>query len=361
MTKFEEIRARTADRKARGANQRYPEHAGRVRAGAVRVTLPVLRSECPMQGDLVAECSTCAGPNEARRTYFCDHESNADGRCTRGNPLSGLWTCATCDYHPDAPRAKEAAIIPTNIPRAGDPGCGIVVGVYKWAALAEVQIRAVRESCGPVPVLISNDDPRIHADLERICARYPSVELSTNPERIGHGGGDIAAFHKGAKWGRERGLEYVCKLSQRFIPTAPFWLQDAAKALALADLATAARKCDHPRWPIRTEIVLMRVKEWTAPAALEFYRPRPFYFERAAGYDAETLVAELIREHLGGAYWPWELVPVAREQSGAFLWHHSSTPDQYRQFAQRFGVTLPDDFTCAGWEADFAAGLYKHG
>ncbi|VTR96050.1 unnamed protein product [Gemmata massiliana] len=353
MTKFEEIRARPADRKARGANQRYPEHAGRVRAGAVRVTLPVLRPECPMQGDLVAECSTCAGPNEARRTYWCDHPDNGDGRCTRGNPLSGLWTCATCDFHPDATATAK--------PRTGDPGCGIVVGVYKWAALAEVQIRAVRETCGPVPVLISNDDPRIHADLERICARYPGVELSTNPERIGHGGGDIAAFHKGAQWGQKEGLLFVCKLSQRFIPTAPYWLQDAAKALALADLATAARTCDHPRWPIRTEIVLMRVKDWTAPDALDFYKPRPFYFERAAGYDAETLIAELIREHLGGAYWPWDLVPMAREQSGAFLWHHSSTVDDYRAFAARFGVALPDDFTCEGWERDFNAGLYKHG
>ncbi len=355
VTKFEEVKARTADRKTRGVNQRYPEHAGRVRGGAVRVTLPVLRAECPYQKDLQSECSTCAGPNEARRTYYCDHPDNGDGRCTRGNPLSGLWTCATCDHHPDAPKKVAAPA------RTGDPGCGIVVGVYKWAALAEVQIRAVRETCGPVPVLISNDDPRIHADLERICAKYPGAELSTNPERIGHGGGDIAAFWKGVQWGRDRGLEFVCKLSQRFIPTAGYWLQDAAKALDLADLATAARKCDHPRWPVRTEIVLMRVKEWTTPDALEFYKPRPFYFERAAGYDAETLIAELIREHLGGAYWPWELVPMAREQSGAFLWHHSSTVDDYRAFAARFGLTLPDDFTCAGWEDDYAKGLYKHG
>ncbi|AMV29283.1 hypothetical protein VT84_33115 [Gemmata sp. SH-PL17] len=358
MGRVAHYKKRTADRKAAGVPMIGPDPRP---TGLQRVALPVLRAECPHQKDLQRECSTCAGPNEARRTYYCDHPDNEEGICTRGNTQSGLWTCATCDHHPDAPRAKVPQSFHRIFPAPVPPPCGIVVGVYKWAALAEVQIRAVRESCGPVPVLISNDDPRIHADLERICAKYPGAELSTNPERIGHGGGDIAAFHKGALWGRERGLEYVCKLSQRFIPTAPFWLQDGAKALDLADLATATRKCDHPRWPVRTEIVLMRVKEWTTPAALEFYKPRPFYFERAAGYDAETLIAELIREHLGGAYWPWELVPMAREQSGAFLWHHSSTVDEYRAFAARFGVALPDDFTCEGWERDFHAGLYKHG
>ena len=353
MHAMDHYRARTRARKAAGANQTYPQHAGKSRTGSApaRVALPVLRAPCPMQGALLTECSTCAGPSESRRTYFCDHSDNDDGRCTRGNTQSGLWTCATCHHHPDA----------TAPARAGDPACGIVVGVYKWAALAEIQIRAVRETCGPVPVLVSNDDPRIHADLARICARYPNVELSTNPERIGHGGGDIAAFHKGATWGHNLKLEYVCKLSQRFIPTAPYWLQNAALALALADLATAARKCDNPRWPIRTECVLMRVKEWTDPAALEFYRPRPFYFERANGYDAEMLIAELVRDHLGGAYWPWDMLPVSRAQPGPFLWHQSHAPADYRAFAARFGLALPADFTCAGWEEDYKAGLYKHG
>ena len=91
-----------------------------------------------------------------------------------------------------------------------------------------LQIAVIRNTCGPVPILVSNDDPPTHERLKAICERFEDVELDTNPERISHTGGDIAVFHKGIKFGARRGLRFVAKLSQRFIINRPRWLQDAA-------------------------------------------------------------------------------------------------------------------------------------
>ncbi|VTS01527.1 unnamed protein product [Gemmata massiliana] len=355
MSKFDEVRARTADRKARGASQRYPEHAGRVRAGAVRVTLPVLRPECPYQKELQSECSTCAGPNEARRTYYCDHPDNAEGRCTRGNPLSGLWTCATCDRHPDAPKKEPVPV------RSGDLPCGVAIGSYKWPALVELQVRAVRATCGPVPVLVSNDHPESAPALAAICAAHPDVTLDTNPERIGHTGGDLAVFWKGVTWGAARGLSVVAKLSQRMIFTGPYWLQDGARDLRASGLGTSGRASTEPRWPFRTEAVLLDVARWNRPEVLEHVAPGRYWDRREGGFAAEVAVLELIRFHLGGAYWPWPALPTNRRSKGPFVWHHSHSADEYRALAARFGVALPGDFHVGGWEGEYRDGIYSYG
>ena len=352
-TRTEHVRARMKARKEAGADQTYPQHVGRARPGfaPARVALPVLRAPCPFQGDLHKECSSCGGPSEARRTYFCDHESNDDGRCTRGNSQSGLWTCATCSHHPDA----------TAPARPGDPLCGVAIGSYKWPALVELQIRAIRATCGAVPILVSNDHPESAPALAVICAAYLDVTLDNNPERIGHTGGDISVFWKGTKWGAARGLCVVAKLSQRMIFTGPYWLQDGARDLLASGLGAAARASTEPRWPLRTEAVLMDVTQWNRPELLARCAPGQYWDRRAGGFPAEVAILELIHFQLGGAYWPWPVLPMNRRSQGPFVWHHSHATEEYRALATQYGVALPGDFHVGGWEGEYRDGIYSYG
>lgn len=72
---------------------------------AARRSLPLRPTTCPYGGgsradDMEQPCTSCGAA--ARHVYACDHPANPTGTCTRGNPRSGLWTCADCPHHPAA-------------------------------------------------------------------------------------------------------------------------------------------------------------------------------------------------------------------------------------------------------------------
>ena len=49
---------------------------------------------------------------------------------------------------------------------------------------------------------------------------------------------------------------------------------------------------------------------------------------------------------------PWSMIQEDRQvPDPGIVWHCSAGPDQYREIAQRFGLSLDDTFTCAGWQA----------
>ncbi|HEY1188515.1 MAG TPA: hypothetical protein VGE74_12760 [Gemmata sp.] len=341
-----EIVARTAARKAAGATQTYPHHAGKA-AAPVRA-LPVLaRAPCAHEGIVLEHCHTCAG--EARSVRECDRHEKA----TRVYVSDRVRSCDRCPQY----AAPE---------REGDPRCGVAIGSYKWPELIELQIRLIRATCGPVPILVSNDHPDSAAALGRICAAHPAVTFVTNPERLGHTGGDLAVYHRAALWGTEHGLAVVAKLSQRLLFTGAHWLQDGARELRASGLALATRACTGPsgapRFPIRTEFALLDVGRWNVPEVLAAVAPGRYWHQRPGGWPAEQVLEELIQEQFGGVYWPTALLPPVREERGSgFLWHHSHRWQDYDALAARFGVTLSPDFHVGGWEREHARGEYLFG
>src|SRR5438270_3553860 len=146
-----------------------------------------------------------------------------------GPGLVTARTCGGCYCRDHAPAAVPAADVGAYRPRPGDPPAGVVVGAYKWPRLVELQVRLIRHTCGPVPILVSDDcspgfgppvEPGGRFDrLQQVCAAHPDVTLWPNVERIGHAGGDLAACWKGLVWARARGLAVLAKLSQRFLLT----------------------------------------------------------------------------------------------------------------------------------------------
>lgn len=345
------IRARTAARKAAGENQTYPEHAGKAaHAGAgARTSLPLLKAApCHYEGEILTPCRSCG--SDLRHVRDCE----LHGSCTRVDAQKDVdRVCATCPQY-TAPERK------------GDPRCGVAIGSYRWSELVELQIRLVRATCGPVPILISNDHPESAAALARICAAHPDVSLFTNPENLGHVAGDLAAYRRGVEMGAARGLAVVAKLSQRLLISRPYWLQDGARDLLASGLATSTRAATGlkggERFPIRTEFALMRVEAWNRPAVLERIGERRYWHGRPGGYPGEQVVHDLVRDELGGTYWPAALLPTNREQvTAGILWHDADQRSAYDALAKQLGVVLPPDFHTGGWDREFAAGTYLYG
>lgn len=368
---IEEIRRRTAERKAAGTSGVYPQHAGRAAArakasGAVaksRVALPV----CAHEGRILSPCHSCGAAN--RHVRACEFEGGEKhGRCVRDAAEKAdpgeVTNCATCPDHTARARILSAEPPrPTFTPQVTDPAAGVVIGSYGWPALVALQIRVIRETCGPVPICVSSDKPEATAELAAICSAAPDVYLWPNATRIGHCGGDISAYWKGIVWGAARGLKVVAKLSHRFFALRPRWLQDGAGELLASGLPLATRKCaGRENFPLRTEAVLLDVAQWNRPDVLAMLAPREYWRDVPGGNYVEHYFDRLLRTHLGGVYWPWSLLNEDRYAPAPdTLWHCSHTRAEYDALAARYGVTLPPDFHVEGWMRDLKAGIYKYG
>lgn len=354
MGRMAELLAQQEARKAAGANQTYPRAAAPRPAAPARPAPKRVALPCVHEGAVLEWCSTCKG-GEGRHVRDCDlHE-----RCTRTYVSDKVQSCDRCkDY------STGAAEPPTQFAaRPGDPACGVVIGSYGWPALVDLQLRVIRDTCGPVPVCVSSDNPDDDARLAAVCAGHPDAYLWTNARRIGHTGGDLATFWKGVLWGAANGLQVVAKLSQRWVSTRPRWLHDGARALLDSGLPAAIRRCVGSHgFPLRTEAALLDVEAWHRPKVLSRIAPGEYWTRREGGLSAEVVVEELIRDEFGGLYWPWDLVPPVRaEKPAGALWHNSHTRAEYDALARRHGVALPADFHVRGWERERDAGEYRYG
>jgi hypothetical protein len=269
--------------------------------------------------------------------------------------------CAGCycrDHEPGP--APDPAFNGRGHSLPDDPACAVVLGSYRWPRLVELQVRAIRHTCGPVPILVSDDcspgfGPPVEpgsrfAELQELCTRYPDVTLWPNVERIGHTGGDLSACWKGLIWAQARGARVLAKLSQRFVLTLPRWLQDGARDLLQSGLPLATQRCRGVEvFDLRTEAMLLDVAAWSRPEALGRLLPR----RHGRGQFAEAVFARVLADHLGGIFWPWGVCTAERYQATpGVVWHTANGPDDYRALAAWFGLDLDADFTTDGWHSD---------
>lgn len=246
-----------------------------------------------------------------------------------------------------------------------DTRVGVAIGSFRWPELVELQCRAIRATCGPVPILVSNDDPGSHERLAAICSAFDGVSLDTNPERIGHTGGDIAVFSKAIKWGASLGLQTVAKLSQRFVIDRARWLQDSAADLLASGLPMASRRCRGAApFDLRTEAVLLDVGQWNRPNVLECIKPRRYWNDDPAGLSAETVIYRVLVDLLGGVFWPWATLMGEdrfRRDFPDVFWHCNTKASDYRKLAGDYSVMIPEAFHVGGWENELKAGTYLYG
>jgi hypothetical protein len=177
---------------------------------------------------------------------------------------------------------------------------GIVIGTYDslgpngvrhGVPSVELNLAVIRRRCGSVPVLVVDDasPPASQWALRAICARYDATFLS-NPERLGHTSGDIAAFGCGLRWAAELGLTVLTKLSQRMIFDVPDWVTEDAELLLASGFGTMTAALSNYGDPsrVRTEAVMMVVPRWSRPEILSRYQPRRYAIWNE-GHTAETI------------------------------------------------------------------------
>lgn len=245
---------------------------------------------------------------------------------------------------------------------------GVAIGSYMWPDLVELQIKLIRDTCGPVPILVSSDHPESDSRIEVVCSKYPDVTFWPNGRRIGHTGGDLAVYYKAVKWGADRGLKAVAKLSQRMLITKREWLQEIGEALLASGSALSVRRTEEgsiglPAFPLRSEAVVLDVAQWNRPDVLERIAPEEQHHRREGGLCVEMILEELVRDVFGDLYWPWALFPTDRRKRGdGFVWHDCDNRTPYDALAEKhLGRPLPKDFTASGWAWQLDKGEYLFG
>lgn len=300
--------------------------------------LPVLRSPCVHEGAVLEFCPTCQG--DLRHVRDCDvHE-----RCTRGFVSTLIKSCINC------PEYRVAQYTTPN-PALSVDGAGVVIGCYGLPKLAAIQVRMIRETCGDVPILIADDGSNRDNEFDQIVEQHPGVEFWPSDARLGHYAGDLSVVWKGLQFAHNRGVKWLCKLSQRFIWTETDWLRRAVDELSASGRATKMQRCMDAGpgnggrpvdLKIRSESMLMDVAKWV-PHFRDMERtilhnPTEFYFWG------------VIHREWGGTFDVWrELTADRYAKSPGTVWHGSHIPADYQKLATRVGLPLDPEFTTAGW------------
>lgn len=227
---------------------------------------------------------------------------------------------------------------------------GVVIGSYGMPGVVELNIAAIRHTCGPVPILVVDDATPKNEGGSRIASiteRYQGVELITNQANMGHAPGDLECFRQGLLWAGVRGLDVLVKFSQRFIITAPGWIQDDARSLIDSGDDIWSQPAYHLnlRFPMRTEAVMMRTP---SPELAKLCVDCKTATEDHMHWAAETAGLKIGR---------WERIPPDRfHRYKNIVWHNTDGVDVYREggkayheLAERLGVDLGNEFSAAGW------------
>ncbi len=236
---------------------------------------------------------------------------------------------------------------------------GVVIGSYGMPGVVELSIAAIRKTCGDVPILIADDCTPESMGRQRLLylpAKWPGVSLHMTGENLGHAPGDIRAYRNGLNWAQKHGIQFICKLSQRFIFTGDKWLQDVCREMEIHGYAVSSQRAVHlnMQFMIRSECVFLDVQKCIASPRLMTRLDPP-------GGKIPTSAEDWL--HAGiheGNLMPvhrCRRIPVDRfEKRSDVLWHNSDSSDDYaeshnayHELAAELGIDLGPEFSGAGW------------
>lgn len=226
--------------------------------------------------------------------------------------LTGHWT------HGDT-LVLHAPSLPSR-PRS----VGIVVSTFGAPGFVALQLESARRFAPGTPVLIHDDcsgDPA----LVMLAERYDAWLVSPLTRR-GHTSGDVSAFAAGLRWGESLGLEYVVKISRRFVAVQD-WLPEFSR-LAADRVPTIGAPDAAFGWPLRTEFVGLRVDDWiTLLPQLQAYEVG--HVEVFVGGLAQSVGPTALLEFLG---------PSRIIDHGNYLWYSFADSHRYAALSAEWGL-----------------------
>lgn len=240
----------------------------------------------------------------------------------------------------------------------------VSIGHFAQPSVIELQARCIRANCGAdTPILVSDDHtetafdeakgvtPAMAAErkakLLAICERESLIYRDAGPERIGHAGGDLGAFYHGLTYARDNGIDYVWKLSQRFVIDRPNWLRESVKSMEKFGVAVSTRPCfygSRAMFAFRTECIGLKVLSWIRPDVLAELVPRRLH--TAAEFIIEEQYAKISH---GKPFLATKWLTRDRLlRSDGIAWKDAlpreETESDYRRMADKYGVVLGNDF-----------------
>mgnify|MGYP003386662244 CR=1 FL=1 len=294
------------------------------------VPIKAITTKCRWLGEATGAevvCEPCGG--RARLKIFNCRNTNTKGLTTISHASEEVSNCEFC-------RFKQSS-------------AGVVIGTYGYPKLAAFQVRMIRDTCGDVPILIADDGSERDAEFEAIVESNIDVEFWPSDHRRGHYSGDLSVFWKGFQWAHNLGLKHLVKLSQRFVITEPRWLAKVCKLLEESGEATIMQDCidngggnvPDCRLYVRSECMGFDVTKWV-----------PYFKEFNQGElvnPTELYIWHRVHAYFGEQFCQWPRMPRNRyEPMPDTLWHGTNGEQDYRQVAATKGMTIDDDFTCAG-------------
>lgn len=236
---------------------------------------------------------------------------------------------------------------------------GIVIGSFGMPGMIDLSIAVARKTCGNVPILIADDHTPCSMGQTRLMQlpeKYGNVSLVMTGENLGHAPGDIRAFRNGLLWAKEHGIEYLCKLSQRFMFTIPNWLQDVSEEMRATGHAVSSQRAVHLHmgFAMRTECVFMDVNRCMSNSHFMKRLDPP---GGKIHTSAEDWFAAAMNEGGLGPMMRCRKMPVDRfEKWPGVIWHNSDSSDDYSEtenayteLAEELGIDLGPEFSGAGW------------
>lgn len=233
----------------------------------------------------------------------------------------------------------------------------IVIGHFNRPEAVELNIAAIRYYNGDdIPILISDDcsdgfsarpNPKtLYGQLIEISLKFPNVFIWPTHFRIGHAGGDLAAFWKGLNWAGcggwdglnwrgNNGYDVLFKLSQRFIIMRHGWADYWATKLMQSKYSTLGTACCTHGFDLRTEAIGMKVGKWFTPQILAHLSPRPI------NIATEAVVFEVVEKYLEKEILNWDLLSKGRGvKANDYLFRGANSIAEYKELSMKLGLNI---------------------
>lgn len=213
---------------------------------------------------------------------------------------------------------------------------GLVVGTNGTPPYVAMQIKSRLLFEDHIPMLI-HDDHSPQMNEVQAMAKSAGVDFDSSASHLGHVRGDLACFRNGLIWADSMGIEFLVKMSRRYVPILP-WSEDLEKII---DKSSRTFSSIHKvfNMDFSTHLMAMRVKDW------RFMVPE---IERAIAREKMVSVewfmyrlAVKIDPFREMACQQWSLTEELERHERRALWRDKNTVLDYVNMAASWGLNYP--------------------
>jgi glycosyltransferase involved in cell wall biosynthesis len=186
---------------------------------------------------------------------------------------------------------------------------GIVIGTFGSPAYISLQLESIKRFTPNTNVLLHDDcsnNPRL-----KLIAEHYNIDFTSTSQHLQHRNGDARVFAAGLRWAQQNKLDYLVKISRRFIPVKN-WVSSFCEGFGHM---TIAKINEMPQ--IQTQFIGLEVSKWLPLlSTFDSYNANPT-MERLIGALSTDTVA-----------WNF-LADSGFQNNGNYLWWPFTTPAQY--------------------------------